>query len=93
MIATPRAFLVGARQDELDAQHQAGRLFLLGQPGVPKDLPRAARWIEQAALNGEAEARRVLRSNPALMAEVSKMPVQVRTVAPIWWRSWTTTRN
>ena len=69
-------YLVDARRHALDAQHAAGRILLWGKPGVPADLPEAARWIAEAANQGEDEARGLLRSRADLLALVGKQPMR-----------------
>lgn len=67
-------YLIDARRDDIDAQHQAGRVLLWGRPGVPRDTAQAARWIAAASYLGEAEARSILRGRPDLLASLGQHP-------------------
>ena len=69
-------YLVDARRSDLDAQHQVGKMLLLGKPGIAKDPRRAAHWIAEAAYRGEAEGRQALRKDPVMLAEIARQPIE-----------------
>ena len=62
-------FLVDAERGQSWAQMRVGSFMLTPEPGVPLDRRNGAFWMREAANNGEALARDILRRHPDLMAE------------------------
>ncbi len=56
-----------ATKGYLEAQFALGRIYHFGKPGIIRDLKKAEFWYEQAALQGDLQARNsleILRKEP-----------------------------
>ena len=62
-------FLVDAERGQSWAQMRVGSFLLTPETGVPLDRKTGARWMREAANNGQALARDILRRHRDLMAE------------------------